>query len=53
MLPTIANEGEFILVEKLSVPMKKIQRGDVVVLTSPEDSDKLICKRVIGLVLHY
>lgn len=51
MLPTIASEGEFILVEKMSISLKRIERGDVVVLTSPDDPDKLICKRVVGLVL--
>ena len=50
MLPTIESEGEAILVEKVSVLLRSIKRGDIVVCTSPSDPDKLICKRVVGLV---
>lgn len=50
MLPTLRNEGDILLVEKLSPVFKNIKRGDVIVCVSPTDPDKLICKRVIGLV---
>jgi inner membrane protease subunit 1 len=50
MLPTLRSEGNVLLVEKLSTTFRTIKRGDVVVCVSPEDPDKLICKRVIGLV---
>lgn len=49
MLPTIKAKGEAILVEKLSVPLKNIKHGDVVIAVSPENPDKLVCKRVIGM----
>lgn len=51
MLPTIEAEGEAVLVEKISISLRAIQRGDVVVAVSPNDPDRLICKRVVGLVL--
>ena len=52
MLPTLAASGESILVEKLSVATRSIKRGDVIIVTSPENPDKLLCKRVIGLVTY-
>jgi signal peptidase I len=51
MLPTLRNEGDVLLVEKISSAFRLVRRGDVVVCVSPNDPDKLICKRVIGLVL--
>jgi signal peptidase I len=50
MLPTLRNEGDVLLVEKISSTLRLVRRGDVVVCVSPSDPDKLICKRVIGLV---
>lgn len=50
MLPTLRNEGDMLFVEKVSIALKTIKRGDVVVCMSPQNPDKLICKRVIGLV---
>lgn len=50
MLPTVRSEGDMLLVEKVGVAFRAIKRGDVVVCVSPSDPDKLICKRVIGLV---
>lgn len=51
MLPTLNSEGDILLVEKLGTTLRTIKRGDVVVCTSPSDPDKLICKRVIGMVI--
>lgn len=50
MLPTLNSKGDVVLVEKISPAFKCIKRGDCVVCVSPEDPDKLICKRIIGLV---
>lgn len=50
MLPTLRSNGDVLLVEKVSTTFRLIKRGDVVVCVSPSDPDKLICKRVIGLV---
>lgn len=59
MEPTIASKGEILLIDKITpwLPLAKgdlgskdqmlgIKRGDVVIVTSPNDADKLICKRV-------
>jgi inner membrane protease subunit 1 len=50
MLPTMRVSGDVLLVEKLSTAFRSIKRGDVLVCVSPEDPNKLICKRVIGIV---
>ena len=50
MLPTIANEGDYVFVEKISVPLGLIRRGDIVVSTSPIEPNKLLCKRVLSMV---
>lgn len=50
MLPTLRSKGDMLFVEKVSPALKRIRRGDIVVCVSPNDPDKLICKRVIGLV---
>lgn len=50
MLPTLNSKGDVVIVEKLSPRLRSLRRGDVVVSTSPEDPEKLICKRIIGLV---
>ena len=51
-MPTLAPSGDVVLVEKLSLlsPGKSnIKRNDVIVCTSPQDPQKVICKRVVGL----
>eukprot|EP00252_Welwitschia_mirabilis_P027292 TRINITY_DN932_c0_g1_i2.p1 TRINITY_DN932_c0_g1~~TRINITY_DN932_c0_g1_i2.p1 ORF type:complete len:104 (-),score=20.98 TRINITY_DN932_c0_g1_i2:433-744(-) len=48
MQPTI-NDGELLLVEKLSTRFGRIKPGDIVLGISPENPRKLICKRVLGL----
>lgn len=50
MLPTLRAQGDAILVEKLTVALRDLHRGDVVVATSPNEPDKLICKRIIAMV---
>ncbi len=53
MLPTFKSKGETILVEKISVATKAIKRGDVIIAVSPNDPDKLICKRIIAMVIQF
>jgi inner membrane protease subunit 1 len=50
MLPTIASTGEVLIIDKLSPLLRNISVGDVVVCVSPEDPNKLICKRVLAMV---
>lgn len=52
MMPTLAPQGDIVLVEKLSLnfsPSQLPRRHDIIVCTSPQDPKKVICKRVIGL----
>ena len=48
MLPNFENK-EQLIAESLSVKLKDLRRGDVVVFESPLENDKLLIKRVIGL----
>ncbi len=48
MLPNF-NDREQLIAESLSVKLKNLKRGDVVVFESPLENDKLLIKRVIGL----
>ncbi|KAF3501871.1 hypothetical protein F2Q69_00045583 [Brassica cretica] len=45
MIPTLHPSGNVVLAERIS----KLSRGDVIVLQSPEDPNKLPTKRVVGL----
>ncbi|TEB39181.1 signal peptidase I family protein [Coprinellus micaceus] len=51
MLPTLANEGEIVVVDRLSRNLNpyNIRRGELLILLSPLDSTRTICKRVVGL----
>ncbi|CAN6452988.1 unnamed protein product [Victoria cruziana] len=49
MLPTINLTGDILLVEKVSVRLDKIKRGDVVLVRSPENPRKIVTKRITGL----
>ncbi|KAJ7357079.1 LexA/Signal peptidase [Mycena albidolilacea] len=50
MLPTLANEGELVLENRWShrVFPDSLRRGDLVILRSPLDRTRIICKRIIG-----
>lgn len=51
MLPTIQASGDLIIIDKTrSIYSKQLNRGDIVVLISPEDSKRLICKRLVAMV---
>ena len=51
MLPTLATSGEVVVEDRLSVRLNRwnIARGELLVLNSPLEPTRLICKRVIGL----
>ena len=48
MLPTL-QEGEYLIINKLSYFLDEPQRGDIVVLHFPRDRSREYIKRVIGL----
>ncbi|MDT8306717.1 MAG: signal peptidase I [Anaerolineae bacterium] len=48
MMPTL-EEGEYLIINKLSYYLSEPQRGDIVVLHYPRDRTKEYIKRVIGL----
>eukprot|EP00039_Didymoeca_costata_P008582 m.113715 g.113715 ORF g.113715 m.113715 type:complete len:176 (+) comp14145_c1_seq1:122-649(+) len=55
MLPTLNQENDFLLENTFSINFAKdkktldLQRGDVVIATSPEQPNVYVCKRVMGL----
>jgi len=51
MLPTLAESEEVIIEDNISVLLnpEKLQRGELVILWSPSDPQRSICKRIIGL----
>lgn len=48
MLPTLEN-GEFVLVSKMSYRFGEVDRGDIIVFHFPMNPDEELIKRVIGL----
>lgn len=48
MEPTLLN-SEQIIVEKLSMNLNDLKRGDIIVFNSPQNPDVLLVKRLIGL----
>ena len=48
MRPTL-EDGEFVLVNKLSYRFNQVQRGDIIVFHYPVNPDEELIKRVIGL----
>jgi len=48
MMPTLEN-GEFVLVSKLSYQLGEINRGDIIVFDFPLNPNEELIKRVIGL----
>jgi inner membrane protease subunit 1 len=52
-MPTLSAQGDVVLVEKLSLRgyirhPNTLKHGDIVVLRSPQEPLKTICKRVVG-----
>jgi signal peptidase I len=48
MLPTL-QEGEYVIIDKLSYYLNEPERGDVIVLHFPNDRSRDFIKRVIGI----
>ncbi|MDO8429663.1 MAG: signal peptidase I [Candidatus Daviesbacteria bacterium] len=48
MLPNF-HHGDHIITNKLAVRISDMQRGEVIILKSPRDPDKVLIKRIIGL----
>jgi signal peptidase I len=48
MLPTL-EEGEYVIIDKLSYYLNDPQRGDVIVLRFPNDRSRDFIKRVVGV----
>ncbi|KAI1705695.1 peptidase s24-like domain-containing protein [Ditylenchus destructor] len=46
MQPTIQH-GDLLFVERLSVNWQNLHRGDIVAVLSPNDRNRLICKRLV------
>ncbi|KAH9328843.1 hypothetical protein KI387_000951, partial [Taxus chinensis] len=49
MLPTFNISGDVLLADKLSARFGKIKRGDLVLVRSPQNPRKTVCKRVTGM----
>lgn len=51
MLPTLADHGEYVIEDRLSLRLfpGRLRRGDLVVLQSPIEPGRSICKRIIGM----
>lgn len=49
MLPTFNLTGDLVLAERLSTRFEKMQRGDVVLVRSPENPRKIVIKRLMGM----
>uniref|UniRef100_A0A7S2U3X0 Peptidase S26 domain-containing protein n=2 Tax=Lotharella oceanica TaxID=641309 RepID=A0A7S2U3X0_9EUKA len=48
MLPTVREKGDYVIYEKISVMLKKIKVGDVVICRSPQEKSQFLCKRIRG-----
>lgn len=48
MLPTF-KDGEQIIAEKISIKFSPLKRGDIVIFKHPQNENRLLIKRVIGL----
>ena len=48
MYPTFKDK-EQIIAEKVSVKLKELERGEIIIVKSPKDNSRLLIKRVIGL----
>ncbi|KAH7731337.1 CRE-IMMP-1 protein [Aphelenchoides avenae] len=46
MEPTLLN-GDIVIGERMSVTAHNLRRGDIVCSTSPQDSNELLCKRLV------
>mmetsp|Transcript_21129 Transcript_21129/g.27733 ORF Transcript_21129/g.27733 Transcript_21129/m.27733 type:complete len:184 (+) Transcript_21129:190-741(+) len=49
MLPTLSKWGDVVIQEKLTPRFGRLKIGDVVILNSPTNPNKTVCKRITGL----
>ncbi|GLB36341.1 putative peptidase S24-like [Lyophyllum shimeji] len=51
MLPTLAHDGELVIEDRLTWRLfpERLSRGDLVVLQSPLEPGRIICKRILGM----
>jgi inner membrane protease subunit 1 len=51
MIPTLSNEGDWVLKESISSRLNppRLSIGDVVISVSPADPSRTVCKRILGL----
>jgi inner membrane protease subunit 1 len=51
MLPTLADEGELVIEDRMTFRLfpDRLSRGDLITLKSPLEPHRIICKRLIGL----
>src|ERR1700722_3690546 len=50
MLPTLAESGELVIENLLAFRLfPNLQRGDLIILKSPLQPSRIICKRILGL----
>lgn len=49
MVPTLNVKGDLVLVDRVTTRFGTVCRGDVVLVRSPEDANKLVIKRVVGV----
>lgn len=49
MLPTLNLTGDVVLAEHVSTRLGKVGPGDVVVVRSPENPNKYVTKRILGM----
>lgn len=49
MLPTLNLTGDVVLAEHVSTRLGKVGPGDVVVVRSPENPNKYVTKRIVGM----
>lgn len=50
MMPTMAENGELLVIDKLSYCIREPRRGEVVIASSVSDPDRDVCKRVVAVV---
>ncbi|GAB5357224.1 hypothetical protein AAMO2058_000355700 [Amorphochlora amoebiformis] len=49
MLPTINEDGDILLYETRTVRRDELKKGNIVILNSPREPKKFLCKRIIAL----
>lgn len=50
MLPTFNQSGDIVFLDRVSPRFRKLQVGEVVVVSSPTTPGQTVCKRIWGLV---